>query len=614
MKTFACIAILSIALAACGGSGAPPTATAPPATATQPPPTPTAEPTQPPSPPTPTPQAAASGVLSFSGDSAVLQVTGLPPAPPGSAYAGWLGDATGAQVNAGVIDPAAGGAQPIFRDPGARNLLGVYTSFQITIEDAAQAATLSAPGGPIVLSGSLPLGALDVLRQILMQSDAPGGQALIVELQAQVELMFTHARLSSDALTAGDLRGAKQHAEHVVNIAAGQSNPSFGDHDGNGAAENPGDGFGVSAYARRHAELAQSLGESDVDERTRGVIREVTACAVNVENRALGAIQAALEITGASDASAATLAGIRMVSLANAAEAGSDVNNNGVIENVRDECGAAQLTEVVRRLSDIALRSPDSAAAPAATPPPTTEVAAALTALPAASPAAEPAADMLIIPAGPFVRGDDAGRFADSGPARTITLSAYQIDRFEVTNAAYRACVEAGACRPPVNRGRFDSPAFDQHPVVYVDWNRATEYCAWAGKRLPSEAEWEKAARGDDGRLWPWGEEFDGTKLNSAAAGLRDTTTVGSFREGDSPYGVADLAGNVWEWVADFYSAGYYARSPDADPPGPSSGAERVLRGGGFANDFPRQIVSIAFRDHAPAAFTDVGTGFRCAA
>jgi hypothetical protein len=305
-------------------------------------------------PPSPTSEPDASGLVSFDGRQVQLRLTNVPPAPTGKVYVGWLGDPNGSIINVGAIDPAAV-PDAIYTDPQSRNLIGLFNSFQITLEDKADE---KAPTGAIALGGSIAPEALDAVRQILVESTAPGGQGLAASMLRQAEVMFQHAKLASDALTAGDFRGAKQHSEHVINIAAGQDSPQFGDHDGNGAAENPGDGFGVAVYARRAIELVQLLGETGVSEETRQVILQGTACAANVENRSLDAIQAALDIIAASDTSAATLAGVRMVSLANAADTGADANNNGTIENAKDECGATQLLEIVPRLADIPLHPP----------------------------------------------------------------------------------------------------------------------------------------------------------------------------------------------------------------------------------------------------------------
>jgi formylglycine-generating enzyme required for sulfatase activity len=202
-------------------------------------------------------------------------------------------------------------------------------------------------------------------------------------------------------------------------------------------------------------------------------------------------------------------------------------------------------------------------------------------------------ASMVFVPAGDFLMGSgDADKNARAGekPQHTVYLDAFWIDKFEVTNALYKKCVDAGKCAKPKEIGSYTrnsyygNPQFDNHPVIYVSWDNATQYCAWAGKRLPTEAQWEKAARGTDGRIYPWGNVFDKNKLNSSDGGNRDTIAVGNFSSGVSPYGAMDMAGNVWEWVADWYDEKYYANSPRNNPKGPSSGQYRVFRGGSYNN------------------------------
>jgi serine/threonine-protein kinase len=206
------------------------------------------------------------------------------------------------------------------------------------------------------------------------------------------------------------------------------------------------------------------------------------------------------------------------------------------------------------------------------------------------------------VPEGEFTMGNDAGP-ADQRPAHTVFLDAFWIDHLEVTNAMYALCVEVQACTPPlqldsITRPRYyDEPGYENHPVLYVNWFQAETYCKWAGRRLPTEAEWVKAARGTDGRLYPWGNEPPNPELlNFRASGFGDTVGVGSYNGNISPYGAVDMAGNVSEWVADFYDPNYYAVSPSDNPPGPEqTGCEggdcRVLRGGNW-NGTPDDVTT----------------------
>jgi len=230
---------------------------------------------------------------------------------------------------------------------------------------------------------------------------------------------------------------------------------------------------------------------------------------------------------------------------------------------------------------------------------------------------------MVYVPAGEFIMGSTEGTNNEQ-PLHAVYLDAYWINRTEVTNAQYRQCVEAGVCASPSERYSviifneepyFDDPRRQDYPVVYASWADADAYCRWAGKRLPTEAEWEKAARGTDRRSYPWGNEWDPSKLNSwndgwSHHGLMD---VGRYLEGASPYGALDMAGNVWEWVADWYDEDYYGYSPYRNPTGPSSGDPvlKVMRGGSAFNT-SEWNVRCAFRGRLDPNRTLGDLGFRC--
>jgi len=212
----------------------------------------------------------------------------------------------------------------------------------------------------------------------------------------------------------------------------------------------------------------------------------------------------------------------------------------------------------------------------------------------------------------------------DEKPQHTVYLDAFWIDKTEVTNAQYRKCVQAGDCQEPWcwDDDHFNAP---EQPVVCVSWHDAQSYCDWAGAWLPTEAEWEKAARGSDGRVYPWGDEFDCSRGNfddeteyddyvvpggEGCDGYVTTAPVGSFPAGASPYGVLDMAGNVWEWVADWYGSDYYARSPSRNPQGPDSGDYKGLRGGTWF-DYPERARCANRFGYNPDSGSNVN-GFRC--
>jgi formylglycine-generating enzyme required for sulfatase activity len=228
---------------------------------------------------------------------------------------------------------------------------------------------------------------------------------------------------------------------------------------------------------------------------------------------------------------------------------------------------------------------------------------------------------MVYIPEGFFLRGTADKELPDeydAKPQRSIYLDAFWIDLFEVTNGQYALCVEAGACNEPstsssfTRQNYFDDPEYDNYPVIFVKWADAKSYCHWAGRRLPFEAEWEKAARGTDGRLYPWGNEEPNLNLLNFGGNTGDTTPVGSYSAGASPFGVLDMAGNVWEWVRDWYFWGYYSEAPERNPEGPVSGNYHVLRGGSW--DLIGRIVRVDYRWTLPYGMDrSKDVGFRCA-
>lgn len=198
------------------------------------------------------------------------------------------------------------------------------------------------------------------------------------------------------------------------------------------------------------------------------------------------------------------------------------------------------------------------------------------------------------IPAGTFrMGGFDVRAAPDEFPAHEVTLDAYWMDQLEVTNAMYQVCVGAGVCTLPQNPGTarkadyFFNPDFKDYPVVYVTWGQAKTYCEWAERRLPTEAEWERAARGDDMRTFPWGEDKPDYRFANFNMLVTDTSRVGSYPLGASPFGVLDMAGNVAEWTNDFYSPAFYASALEmTNPTGPASSSSwmRVVRGGSLGD------------------------------
>ena len=235
-------------------------------------------------------------------------------------------------------------------------------------------------------------------------------------------------------------------------------------------------------------------------------------------------------------------------------------------------------------------------------------------------------AEMILIPAGAFSMGCDSTNIhevciVDEEPVHTVMLDAYYIDKFEVTNEQYRACVLAGTCKAPqeitsfTRRDYYTNQEFNNYPVIYVTWNDASAFCTWRGGRLPTEAEWEKAARGTiDQRVYPWGNNAPACGLANFNPGQPckgDPFAVGSYPDGASLFGVMDIAGNVNEWVADWFLFNYYASSPAENPQGPGSGESKVLRGGSWTNNLNK--LQVSNRDSLVPSIASNNIGFRCA-
>jgi eukaryotic-like serine/threonine-protein kinase len=256
---------------------------------------------------------------------------------------------------------------------------------------------------------------------------------------------------------------------------------------------------------------------------------------------------------------------------------------------------------------------------------------------------------MVLVPAGPFTMGSDleemmqycpqwnqggectASKYSGEAGVHTVALDAFYVDLYEVTNEAYTQCVQAGECKPPTEIGMgkeenyYVNPNFSRYPVVHVTWDMARKYCAWRGGRLPTEAEWEKAARGTDQRIFPWGNDFVGLKANLCDAGCPgqrvnqditdgylNTAPTGAYPEGKSFYGAFDMAGNVWEWVLDWYDPTFYSTQmqDSTNPTGAKIGKDRVLRGGSWISNIfnLRTALRYAYNPEQQADFI----GFRC--
>lgn len=226
----------------------------------------------------------------------------------------------------------------------------------------------------------------------------------------------------------------------------------------------------------------------------------------------------------------------------------------------------------------------------------------------------EKAVPMAYVPAGVFLMGNDLGS-ADERPIHSVNVEAFYIDRYEVTNGLYKVCVQAGVCQSVRKNSAtrdhyYDDRIYVRFPVIFVDWNMAQTYCEWREARLPTEAEWEKAALGWSNLTYPWGDDLNCNLANYGNC-LRDTSGSTIYDIGESRFGINNMAGNVSEWVSDWYSDTYYRSSPQDNPQGPNTGTEKVLRGGSWKDNFAE--LRSTNRGAERPFYSSNAIGFRCA-
>jgi formylglycine-generating enzyme required for sulfatase activity len=271
-----------------------------------------------------------------------------------------------------------------------------------------------------------------------------------------------------------------------------------------------------------------------------------------------------------------------------------------------------------------------AASIPTATPEPTTTPTLIPTPLMHSTPIPAPAdpanyapvynpinyMELAYIPAGDFLMGStqfDTNRETNEEPQHTVYLDPFWISKTQVTNAMFTACVNAGVCKYSASHTtnpKYLDPLYASHPVVYIAWDMAQIFCDWTGGRLPTEAEWEKAARGPNGAKYPWGEDQPRVKLNNANNVIGNTTPVGIFPFGKSYYGLMDMGGNVREWVSDWYDPNYYQNSPTKNPQGPETGVTKVLKGASYSDPY-RYSRPASRLSHEPGS-PGLVRGFRC--
>ncbi len=357
-----------------------------------------------------------------------------------------------------------------------------------------------------------------------------------------------------------------------------------------------------------------SLPESDPKHATEFAATQTAAATVQASQtqEATGTVEAS-----AAERSTATAEEVRHratdLAIAQATEDAAEMSTEAKrLADATATDAAVQATQTARArptetLTPTSVPPPTNTSPPAFPPPPTEPAAGAV------KRRNKDGMDMVYVPSGEFTMGNNDR--ARDAPAHPVYLDGYWIDRTEVTNTQYQLCVQAGVCRAPTTC-RWGQPTFGDaakagHPVVCVSWDDAQAYCQWAKAQLPTEAQWEKAARSADSRAYPWGSAApDCSRAQYRDCGAH-TTVVGGKAAGTSPYGALDMAGNVWEWTADWHADDYYARSPYQNPTGPGPGSGKLMRGGSW--DAGPDELRTTFRNAIEPGLLADDVGFRCA-
>ncbi len=532
-----------------------------------------------------------------------LQIDSLDPPPADTHYELWLSGGISEPLDLGALPPMSGTIR--FTGTTEQPLLASYDTALVSIEpDEDTDPDISAE---VVLSGTLPPDLLAPLRQLFVGSElhAKGFLSGAVE---QAGTVVAHGTFLEQALDDDDLATAKRHAEHVINIAVGEHSLFFNDWDRSGQPpENPGDGFGVLAYLEGIVEQTNILSttlnaEPDAAEFL-PLLEQMIASANTSHELSNHATEIALKIFSTDTHEEAQPLADEVADSITRSQQEIDAAYRAGLEVAELRLFAVQTGSTQTPTPEPAQTVTQTAAAPTATPTKSAADATAEVSPEVTGTAVISAADSEIVltgtltgtgwlsakdggvyeyvPGGEFTMGADAADAVSEQeqPAHAVSVDGFWLQRTEVTNAQYGRCVADGACTPPQADG-WDAPELADHPVSHVDWQQANDYARWAGGRLPTEAEWERACRGDDTRLYPWGNEPPTAETANFGNNTGDTLPVGSLPAGASPFGILDLSGNVWEWTSSLEQPYPYAADDGREDL--AGDGKRTARGGSF--------------------------------
>ena len=570
-----------------------------------------------------------------------LRVNGLPPAPAGQAYSLWLSAAPTATINLGTFAVSAG--QVDFAGSTTQDLPALYPTASIRLAAAGAASEDSAPTGAAILTATLPTTLATALRPLLklatttpITSSATDADQLaagvLTAAQAQVAIAVQHTGFLRDALSTDDIPTARAHSEHIVNILDGENGFLYNDLDRNGRLENPGDGVGVRVYLGRAATAAATFTDllSDTDAVT---VTTILPALENSQDQIEAIFDKALQIFAADTVTeangfAADLSTLVdqlsvQVNLAHAtalqlvtypfngplrlpiprtnpsaptavptrralrptATPTSTVAATGHVHILQPTTATVTLTTTRRvTLAPTATLAPTLAPTSSPTPAPLPTVASSALRNPAPGQVWQDpttGTSYVYVPGGSFLMGSTEAEAVSprEAPQHAVTVDPFWLGQTETTNAQYARCVAAEECTPPSN-DRWADPTYADHPVSDLTWVQANEYAQWAGGRLPTEAEWERSCRSDDGRAYPWGNDEPDDSRSNYNNTIGETAPVGSYLAGQSAYGLLDLSGNLWEWTSSLETDYPYTATDGREDA--TSDDNRAVRGGSF--------------------------------
>lgn len=559
-----------------------------------------------------------------------LEISSLATPPAGNHYELWLrADNGGSLLDLGAVKVT--NQRVNFTGHTAQPLLNTHNTLLMSLEaDNKKGTTISQQ---LVVSTTLPPPFLTPMRQLFFPGKA-NDKGFLAGAEEQIEIALKHSGFLDDAINQNNFADVQRHTEHIVNILDGKDGFLYGDLNRDGQIQNPGDGFGIRAYLegaeatvvtattvltatadkdwRTQAQLARTASEEgrqlvgQASETALQIfasdtITEAQKIAINLGMQ-LAKIKADIDSASAASLQMATYHFTPVIAnTPGVGRAPGPRNPPPAPTATLTQTLVATKTEPATQTTTVSTQTailiPTATATPAATENTTATVSAAPTLMAFPTPVTISAtttltpgelwlnpvdgAEYVYVPGGEFTMGAEEYEAASplEQPEHKVTIESFWLQRTEVTNAQYAKCVAAKACTPPNNQ-RWQNPEFAQHPVTHVTWAQANAYAAWAGGRLPNEAEWERACRGTDGRLYPWGEEEPTSKLANYNNEIGDTTPVGSYPDGVSPYGALDMAGNVWEWTSSLEKPyPYNAKDGREDP---KASGKRMLRGGSY--------------------------------